>query len=44
MPRPRKKRRREVKWVPRSDATLPEFARRACPVGLVTGGSYASEG
>ncbi|MFD8902672.1 RRQRL motif-containing zinc-binding protein [Streptomyces ardesiacus] len=36
MPCPRKKRRREVIRVPRSDATLPEFDRRACPEGLVT--------
>ncbi|MEU6602378.1 RRQRL motif-containing zinc-binding protein [Streptomyces flaveolus] len=36
MPRTRKKRRGEVKRVPRSDAALPEFDRRACPEGLVT--------
>ncbi len=37
MPRPRKKgRRREVKKVPRSTATLPEYDRRTCPEGLVT--------
>lgn len=37
MPRPRKKgRRREIKKVPRSDATLPEYDRRSCPEGLVT--------
>ncbi|MFF9690536.1 RRQRL motif-containing zinc-binding protein, partial [Streptomyces sp. NPDC014623] len=37
MPRPRKKgRRREIKKVPRSDATLPEFDRGAVPEGLVT--------
>lgn len=36
MTRPRKKRRREIKRVPRSDATLEEFDRRACPEGLVT--------
>lgn len=30
MPRPRKKgRRREIKKVPRSDATLPEYDRRS---------------
>ncbi|MEU3520644.1 hypothetical protein ABZ770_36225 [Streptomyces sp. NPDC006654] len=45
MPRPRKKRRREIKKVPRSDAMLEEFDRRACPEGLVTRrGSYASAG
>ncbi|MFF3505400.1 RRQRL motif-containing zinc-binding protein [Streptomyces sp. NPDC003247] len=37
MPRRRKKgRRREVKKVPRSEATLPEYDRRTCPKGLVT--------
>jgi hypothetical protein len=36
MPRPRKKRRREVKRVPRSDALLPEYDRSAVPEGLVT--------
>ncbi|MEU9796408.1 RRQRL motif-containing zinc-binding protein [Streptomyces sparsogenes] len=37
MPRPRKKgRRREVKKVPRSTATLPEYDRRTCPEGLIT--------
>jgi hypothetical protein len=36
MPRPRKKRRREVKRIPRSMATLPEFDRGAVPDGLVT--------
>src|SRR5690606_9423945 len=36
MARTRKKRRREVKRVPRSDATLPEFDRRACPEDLLT--------
>ncbi|MBZ6204700.1 hypothetical protein KVH17_34080 [Streptomyces olivaceus] len=36
MPRPRKKRRREIKRVPRSTATLEEFDRCACPEGLVT--------
>ncbi|MGW1328165.1 RRQRL motif-containing zinc-binding protein [Streptomyces antibioticus] len=37
MPRPRKKgRRRELKKVPRSTATLEEFDRRSCPEGLVT--------
>jgi hypothetical protein len=37
MPRARKKRRpREVKRVPRSDAMLPEFDRGAVPEGLVT--------
>ncbi|MFI8951460.1 hypothetical protein ACIGO6_33755 [Streptomyces sp. NPDC053750] len=36
MPRPRKKCRREITKVPRSDAMLPEFDRRACPEGLVT--------
>jgi len=37
MPRPRKRRRpREVKRVPRSDALLPEYDRTAVPEGLVT--------
>ncbi|MEU0655475.1 hypothetical protein ABZ485_24985 [Streptomyces albogriseolus] len=36
MPRPRKKRRREITKVPRSDAMLPEYDRRVCPEGLVT--------
>ncbi|MZE76763.1 RRQRL motif-containing zinc-binding protein [Streptomyces xinghaiensis] len=36
MPRPRKKSRREITKVPRSDALLPEFDRRAGPEGLVT--------
>ncbi|MER6736526.1 RRQRL motif-containing zinc-binding protein [Streptomyces puniciscabiei] len=36
MPRARKKRRREVNRVPRSDALLPEFDRGAVPEGLVT--------
>ncbi|MFH8753345.1 RRQRL motif-containing zinc-binding protein [Streptomyces rimosus] len=36
MPRPRKRRRREVTRVPRSEARLPEVDRRACPKGLVT--------
>ncbi|MER6560532.1 RRQRL motif-containing zinc-binding protein [Streptomyces sp. NPDC001027] len=37
MPRPRKKRRRrEVKKVPRSDAALPEYDRSTVPEGLVT--------
>lgn len=37
MPRPRKRRRpREVKRVPRSDALLPEYDRSAVPEGLVT--------
>lgn len=36
MPRPRKKRRREITKVPRSDAMLEEFDRRSCPEGLVT--------
>ncbi|MFD9794747.1 RRQRL motif-containing zinc-binding protein [Streptomyces sp. NPDC059070] len=36
MPRPRKKRRRELKKVPRGTATLEEFDRRSCPEGLVT--------
>ena len=36
MPRPRKRRRREVQRVPRNDAMLPEFDRRACPEDLVT--------
>ncbi|MET8955483.1 RRQRL motif-containing zinc-binding protein [Streptomyces sp. NPDC004533] len=36
MPRPRKKRRREVNRVPRSDALLPEYDRRTVPEGLVT--------
>ncbi|CAM5523668.1 MULTISPECIES: RRQRL motif-containing zinc-binding protein [Streptomyces] len=36
MPRPRKRRRREVTRVPRSEARLPEFDRRACPDDLVT--------
>ncbi|MGW9375940.1 hypothetical protein ACWGVR_38690 [Streptomyces xanthophaeus] len=36
MPRPRKKRRREVNRVPRSDALMPEYDRGAVPDGLVT--------
>ncbi|MGW3984116.1 RRQRL motif-containing zinc-binding protein [Streptomyces mirabilis] len=37
MPRPRKKRRRrEVKRVPRDQAGLPEYDRRELPEGLVT--------
>ncbi|MFF1779836.1 RRQRL motif-containing zinc-binding protein [Streptomyces virginiae] len=36
MPRPRKKRRREVNRVPRSDALLPEYDRGSVPDGLVT--------
>jgi hypothetical protein len=36
MPRPRKKRRREIKRVPRTDATLPEHDRGAVPEGMVT--------
>lgn len=36
MPRPRKRRRREVKRVPRSTVTLEEYDRRTCPEGLVT--------
>ncbi|RPK27515.1 hypothetical protein EES37_36975 [Streptomyces sp. ADI91-18] len=36
MPRTRRKRRREPKRVPRSDATLPEHDRGAIPEGLLT--------
>jgi len=36
MPRAVKRRRREVKRVPRSDSTLPEYDRSAVPEGLVT--------
>ncbi|WP_281403934.1 RRQRL motif-containing zinc-binding protein [Streptomyces paradoxus] len=36
MTRPRKRRRREVKRVPRSAGTLPEYDRNAAPEGLVT--------
>ncbi|TXJ83332.1 hypothetical protein E2C11_07640 [Streptomyces lavendulae] len=36
MPRPRKKKRRELKKVPHSTATLEEFDRRSRPEGLVT--------
>ncbi|MEU9376524.1 RRQRL motif-containing zinc-binding protein [Streptomyces sp. NPDC048255] len=36
MPRTRRKRRRELKRVPRTDATLPEHDRGAIPEGLLT--------
>ncbi|MET9568475.1 RRQRL motif-containing zinc-binding protein [Streptomyces virginiae] len=36
MPRARRKRRRELKRVPRTDATLPEHDRGAIPEGLLT--------
>ncbi|MGD9482864.1 RRQRL motif-containing zinc-binding protein [Streptomyces sp. TRM70308] len=36
MPSRRRKRRREIKHVPRSEATLPEFDRGAVPERLVT--------
>ncbi|MEU3774229.1 RRQRL motif-containing zinc-binding protein [Streptomyces sp. NPDC032472] len=36
MPRTRRKRRREIKRVPRSNATLPEHDRGAIPKGLLT--------
>ncbi|MER8160022.1 RRQRL motif-containing zinc-binding protein [Streptomyces sp. NPDC094472] len=36
MARTRRKRRREIKRLPRTDATLPEYDRRAVPQGLVT--------
>ncbi|MFF9011192.1 RRQRL motif-containing zinc-binding protein [Streptomyces goshikiensis] len=36
MPRPQKKRRREMNRVPRSDALMPEYDRGAVPEGLVT--------
>ncbi|MEU2743636.1 RRQRL motif-containing zinc-binding protein, partial [Streptomyces sp. NPDC007095] len=37
MPRPRKKRRRrEVKQIPRDQSGLPEYDRRELPEGLVT--------
>ncbi|MFE2943402.1 RRQRL motif-containing zinc-binding protein [Streptomyces sp. NPDC059255] len=36
MPRPRKRRRREVKRISRSDARLPEYDRGQVPEGLVT--------
>ncbi|MFK0223258.1 RRQRL motif-containing zinc-binding protein [Streptomyces vinaceus] len=36
MPRTRRKRRRELKRVPRSESTLPEHDRGALPEGLLT--------
>ncbi|QIB49507.1 RRQRL motif-containing zinc-binding protein [Streptomyces aureoverticillatus] len=36
MPRPRKRRRREAKRIPRSRTTLPEYDRGAVPYGLAT--------
>ncbi|WP_324607913.1 RRQRL motif-containing zinc-binding protein [Streptomyces sp. Tu6071] len=36
MPRARRKRRREARRVPRSDAHLPEYDRGDCPEGLLT--------